>query len=210
MKLIFTLFVICSALSSCLAQIDRGTISYQFTAGTDKKPEMNKGEIVFVFEPGFSRTETTFDAMGTTIKIVRDQPFKSLMLFNIKDKYFAVQSVVKENEIVNTDIAVLDEFKTICGYNCKKAIVTRDNKTFTIWFTDQISAMVLGQEVFQGFLNGFPLEIMSNANGIFTAFTATEVSLIVPANSFSLSVPNGYELIEKDQIGEKLIEASGK
>ena len=211
MKLILLLYAMFVTVSSAIGQIDRGQISYEFITGTEKKPDLNEGEIIFTFAPGFSRTETSLGTMGTTVTIVQNQPYSSLMLFKVAQRNFAIQSNVVNADNVPPDMLITEETKMILGYPCKKAIMTRNGKIYTVWFTEHISSNVDGQEVFYGYGNkGFPLEITSNSNGVLITFIAKEISMIVPQNSFDLSIPAGYELITNEQIQEKVMEAFGK
>jgi GLPGLI family protein len=193
---------------SSLAQLKKGTITYSMVSGTTKKPNLNEGEVVFSFEPGWSRSETTMGVLGTTVNIYQVNSETSLMLFGIGKKNFAVQSRIEPVPEAET-VTLFEETKMICGFLCQKAVVTRDVYTFTVWFTDQVQAEQAGQEMFRGLqMTGFPMEIISESNGIKVHLTAVGISAEVPPNAFNLSVPEGYELITKEEIGQKVIEGS--
>jgi len=178
-------------------------------SGTRKQPDLNEGKVIYTFDQGLSRTESTMGMLGTTINVFHSSTSTSLTLFGIKNKHFAIKSDGAQETFGAAETTVLEETKLICGYLCQKAVIIRDVHTFTVWFTDQVQGDPNGQEVFRGLeLKGFPMEITSEVNGIVVHLVATEVSADVPANAFSLSIPEGYELITKEEIPEKVIESA--
>jgi len=141
-----------------------------------------------------SRTEQP-SAMGNTVTIV-DSKAKSMFIImdmmGMKNAYKMTAEDIDKQKVSDEKpvIVYTDETKTIAGYNCKKAEITQDGVTSSVFFTEEIPS---GLSKNFGDLKGFPMEYTIKANGL---TVVTEVKSVSPEkiSDKMFIVPEGYEI----------------
>lgn len=181
-----------------------GKIEYKITY--QKVPEILKGyehmlpEKSIVYVKGFrSRIEVEVAASGTQIVIFDKEKNTGLILMDIADKKTAItlskEIVEKElSKVGKPKITYFEEYKTIIGYKCQKAIietVMEDSSTqkSTVYFTKQIKNTTQNF----GDLSGMALEYNMSQNDTESRLTATSVLLQSVLDS-DFEIPKGYEV----------------
>ena len=93
--------------------------------------------------------------------------------------------------------------KTIAGYKCSLATVkTKEGLPVKMYVTDKINpANSQFQEMFSG-LNGFPMQIMIDAEGMGVTITAQEVKDKIDAVNFAL--PEGYTKMTAEEFSKQM------
>lgn len=92
-------------------------------------------------------------------------------------------------------IRILDEFKTILGFKCQKAILTSNGVSATYWFTKDIDIKVTGQSIARTGLPGIPLQFSKKANGIVMTYKLANfewgLTASQKASLFNIVIPKG-------------------
>lgn len=155
-----------------------------------------------------SRTEMSMGAgLMVTTTIMDAGKNKGIMLMEgmMGKQATILESLNDDAEAaLELDIELIDEVKTIQGYECKKAIVYgEDDVEMIYWYTDKIQPKdgAMGQYVKNG-IPGLPLEFTLQQPQITMHFTATEVSdkLGKTKGLFNLSIPKGYKEVSMDEV----------
>ena len=141
-----------------------------------------------------SRTEQP-SGMGNTITIV-DSKEKSMFIIldmmGMKNAYKLTPEEMEKQKgsASKPEIVYSDETKTIAGYTCKKAEITQDGLTSTVYYTEEIPS---GHSKNFGDLKGFPMEYTIKANGMTIVTEVKSVSTEKISDKF-FAVPEGYEI----------------
>ena len=181
-----------------------GTITFEITY--QKIPDQLQGmesmlptKSIIKLKGSKIRTEVPM-SMGGDQVIIFDQETKSgHMLMNILGSKMAItlskEDIMAEEEKFNKpEITYMDEYKTIAGYKCQKAISkTTDDQgnefVSEVYFTEKIPNLT---QNFEG-LKGIALQYVSEQDGVKSTLTASSViKEVIPANQFL--VPDDYEM----------------
>ena len=173
-------------------------------------------EVPDMFEAveGMLPTETLYYVKGNMIRTEVPQLMGSyqVVIFNteknegamLMDMAGAKQAVTMSSEYLKAqeeklgqstpEIKYLNEYKTIAGYKCQKAIVTQNEQATIVYFTDKIPNV--GQN-FKG-LKGMALQYSVEKNGLKSTETASTVLFqTVPDSTFE--IPDDYEQISIEE-----------
>ncbi len=196
------------------AQNSEGHITYKIDFSTDD-PEteamlgmMNGSTLDLYFSNLNSRVEMKMGALMSTTTIMDLSTKKMLTLTSGMMGNNAIPGTIPENEEVEEDddvkITLTSETKKILGLTAKKAIITvEDGKTFDFWYTDEISAKLLGQPMVKK--NGIPgilLEMSLNESGMKMTFTAIAFENKLPKKNqlFNMDIPEGYIVRDAEEM----------
>lgn len=141
-----------------------------------------------------SRTEQP-GSMGNTITIVDSKArtmFIIMDMMGMKNAY-KMTSEDMDKQKASTEKPVItysDETKTIAGYSCKKAEITQDGVTSTVYYTEEIPS---GYSKNFGDLKGFPMEYTIKANGLTVVTEVKSVNAEKISDKY-FTVPDGYEI----------------
>ncbi len=205
MKYILSIFFVC-LFAVAQAQMKQGVITYTMTYSSDD-PEMQmafgmmeNSTMTTYFMPNLSKVEINMGIMMQLETVVNSKKNKALMLMSGMGMNYAIQGKATEFAELNSksevtkQVTLMDEAKQIMGYNCKKAIInSSDGKMVEVWYTDEISAKVEGQQYYDTQIPGFSMEVNTSANGINISIAVSGISEEVSKNDFKMSIPEGYE-----------------
>lgn len=212
-KIFLTLALALLSSVGAFAQLDQGSVSYQMDFTSDD-PEM---EMVIAMMSGshmdlyFSGDNTRADVMMgsmmnmSTVSNSKTENFLMLMDISMMGMKYGVKSTLSEMEKFNeeeeeeakTEVQLLDESKTILGYNCKKAVVTTEDGTeTTFWYTEDIQVNKRGQNYLNEKVPGFPLEYEILQGGMIIKMVATSFEKKLDKKKaksiFNMEIPEGY------------------
>lgn len=210
-KLILSVAVVIAALSSAVAQVKEGSITYEVTVDglpPEQAAMMSGMEQKMYFKSGKSRGEMS-SAFVNTISI-NDGKKTTVMMDQMGQKiYFEVTDDDKKESKDESKIEYKDETKTIAGYECKKAIVkAKDEKgeevTTTLWYTDKLPYSGQGagrgkSSKFSG-IKGAPLEYEMAQGPFKMKFTATSVSTASVSDSKFVVNTDGYTKMTQEDM----------
>ena len=203
--LFFSLFI-CTFIG--YSQIAQGHITYKLDMTSDN-PEvqaaaaMLQGSLLDIyFIEKSTRSEMKMGSMMNVTSITNEKSGDMLMLMSGMVGFKAIKTTIKaieegRGELPKMDILLLDEKKDILGYPCKKAVLTDDEGSESIfWYTEKIQVSKKGQSYLNDKVPGFPLEYDISNSGIKMTLTATSVIETLKKKEidelFKMNIPEGY------------------
>lgn len=205
------------AIVTTSAQIKQGTIAFDMIFSSDD-PEMETAldmmsgyKIILSFQPGNSRSDIIMGSMGTMTNIVDEKTRKTLTLMDMMGMKTAMEFTADEgsgetDEPISVEIS--KETRKICGYTCNKATVVDDEgETIIVWYTPEISSNIDGHDYLNrsAGITGFPLALgFEEEDGMTLEIMAKEVSDKVDKTLFSMAIPDGYDLMDDEEIEEMM------
>lgn len=189
----------------------KGVITYKITIEgsgvTEEMKTMMPKTMVMTIKGNKVRSEMVM-SMGKTISISDGDTKTATMLMDMMGQKFAIQSTTEEimKEIADapeSKVEVTSETKEICGYTCKKAIITNeeDGIELTVYFTDELGSNALNFDNPQfKDINGAMLEFEMPYGGEFnmhmTAITVEKKNV----DDSEFTIPEGYQIKTKEEL----------
>ena len=214
-NLLFTFLVTTCTILPLFGQMTEGHISYKMEATSDN-PDMQmavsmmQGSTLDVyFKEKQTRAEMKMGAMMNMTTISNETNGEMLMLMSGMVGQNAIKSNLKEldsaqAEKPKTEVTLENETKVIEGYTCKKAIVTDEEGTESVfWYTEEISVAKKGQNYLNESVPGFPMQSEINNNGLKMIMTVTKVDKKLDKKAselFDMTIPSGYKEMTMEQL----------
>jgi GLPGLI family protein len=214
-NLLFTFLVTTCTILPLFGQMTEGHISYKMEATSDN-PDMQmavsmmQGSTLDVyFKEKQTRAEMKMGAMMNMTTISNENNGEMLMLMSGMVGQNAIKSNLKEldsaqAEKPKTEVTLEKETKVIEGYTCKKAIVTDEEGTESVfWYTEEISVAKKGQNYLNESIPGFPMQSEINNNGLKMIMTVTKVDKKLDKKAtelFDMTIPSGYKEMTMEQL----------
>ncbi len=214
-NLLFTFLVTTCTILPLFGQMTEGHISYKMEATSDN-PDMQmavsmmQGSTLDVyFKEKQTRAEMKMGAMMNMTTISNENNGEMLMLMSGMVGQNAIKSNLKEldsaqAENPKTEVTLENETKVIEGYTCKKAIVTDEEGTESVfWYTEEISVAKKGQNYLNESVPGFPMQSEINNNGLKMIMTVTKVDKKLDKKAselFDMTIPSGYKEMTMEQL----------
>jgi GLPGLI family protein len=214
-NLLFTFLVTTCTTLPRFGQMTEGHISYKMEATSDN-PDMQmavsmmQGSTLDVyFKEKQTRAEMKMGAMMNMTTISNENNGEMLMLMSGMVGQNAIKSNLKEldsaqAEKPKTEVTLENETKVIEGYTCKKAIVTDEEGTESVfWYTEEISVAKKGQNYLNESVPGFPMQSEINNNGLKMIMTVTKVDKKLDKKAselFDMTIPSGYKEMTMEQL----------
>ncbi len=214
-NLLFTFLVKTCTILPLFGQMTEGHISYKMEATSDN-PDMQmavsmmQGSTLDVyFKEKQTRAEMKMGAMMNMTTISNENNGEMLMLMSGMVGQNAIKSNLKEldsaqAEKPKTEVTLENETKVIEGYTCKKAIVTDEEGTESVfWYTEEISVAKKGQNYLNESVPGFPMQSEINNNGLKMIMTVTKVDKKLDKKAselFDMTIPSGYKEMTMEQL----------
>lgn len=94
-------------------------------------------------------------------------------------------------------VELLNDTKTILGFECKKAIMYQGGEITIYWYTDEIQIEKSGNPLLNENIPGFPMSFVKIADGMKIEYIVSnyESSIEHKEVVFSLMIPEGYKLM---------------
>ena len=213
MKGLFFAFLTLVAFSS-MAQITEGHVSYKIDCVSDN-PDMQmavtmlQGSTMEIyFNEGLTRSEMKMGTMMNISTLTNEKTGDFLMLMSGMVGKNAILTTLDEinkekAETPEMEVTLVDETKTIMGYVCKKAIMTsEDGSESVFWYTEEIKVASKGQSYLNEKVPGFPLEYDINNAGLKMVLTVTEIEQKIKkaGDLFDFKIPEGYKQMTLEQL----------
>jgi GLPGLI family protein len=214
-KILLILLVSTSTILPLFGQMTEGHIAYKMEATSDN-PDMQmavsmmQGSTLDVyFKEKQTRAEMKMGAMMNMTTISNENNGEMLMLMSGMVGQNAIKSNLKEldsaqAEKPKTEVTLENETKVIEGYTCKKAIVTDEEGTESVfWYTEEISVAKKGQNYLNESVPGFPMQSEINNNGLKMIMTVTKVDKKLDKKAselFDMTIPSGYKEMTMEQL----------
>lgn len=144
--------------------------------------------------------------MESTVLVMKDQVY---LLMNLMGDKMAIKSSkedmakMSKSQKENKVKQLLNETKSIAGFECKKAIMSAGNgEEMVVWYTDKIKSSSSWYYQMEG-LNGFPLEFSMNTGGMDVRMIAQEVKLDDLKDDMFV-VPEGYRIMTQAEMSKMM------
>lgn len=218
MKSVLSFIAVFLLFTGLNAQMTEGHIAYSVEFSS-KDPDfqmysamMQGSKLDIYFAKGKSRTEMKIGTLMETTVVIEDATKEMLTLMSGMVGKKAIKGKVEEDQIKEEQpkftVELINETKKISDYTCKKAIVTdEEGSKYTFWYTEEIKINTKGQKYFDGYgIPGFPMQMEIQQNGMDIKMVATAVEKALPKKHtlFSMAVPEGYEVVTEEQMGEMM------
>lgn len=171
------------------------------------KSMMQDMTMTLAFDGTKSRIDMDMSMMKMSTRINMDQK-KGVVLMEMMGMKTATLSDPESFDEQNApefDVRETGKTKTIAGYKCSQAFI-QDKDTGIeqeIWYTPKIKIDAAGTEYMYEGLEGFPLEMIVDEDGMKMRMTATSVSdKSLGSDYFSTEIPEGYTLQDEPLMGE--------
>lgn len=168
---------------------------------------MFKGSsMVMAFSENKMYTETNTGSISKTVTVTDKDKNKMLIATSgmIGKKAAIKDNLSDDSEDTVDEFTKTEETKEILGYSCIKYILETDEGTQTMWVTEAIIPQVQSGNFMNKSVKGMPLEIEIIQPQISIVLTATEVveelSKKEVKTLFDLSIPDGYEKVEFEEL----------
>ena len=195
-------------------QITEGHVSYKIDCVSDN-PDMQmavtmlQGSTMEIyFSEGLTRSEMKMGTMMNISTLTNEKTGDFLMLMSGMVGKNAVLTTLDEinkekEETPEMEVTLVDETKVIMGYVCKKAIITaEDGSESVFWYTEEIKVASKGQSYLNEKVPGFPLEYEINNSGLKMVLTVTDIEKKIKkaGDLFDFKIPEGYKKMTIDQL----------
>jgi hypothetical protein len=152
-----------------------------------------------------SRVDMTMNAMMRTVAISDEVAKKNVVFMDMLGKKIAMipeddPTKLKENYDATT--SKTGKTKTIAGYKCTEYIVkSKEGDEIHMWCTAEIKPKTTATDFSFKNVEGFPLEMDMNQDGMKMKMVATKVYLEKPdPKLFSTAIPAGYEVKTQKEV----------
>ncbi len=216
-KLIFTLAAVALSTFGLNAQLTEGHVKYDIEMSSDN-PEMQMqlammqgSKFELYFKDNLTRSEMSMGSLMKISTITNTEAENSLMLMSGMMGNIAVVITPEdvqsaEVEAPEMEVVFVDETKEIQGYTCRKAVVTDEDGSESIfWYTEEINLNKKGQSYLNSEVPGFPLEFEINKGDLKMTMLSTEFSKKLDKKMakelFDTTIPEGYKEMNMDELG---------
>ncbi len=163
--------------------------------------------MTLAFQDKAARVEMHMSMMDMVV-VADDATKKGVALMDMMGMKMA--TVMGEEEFASAetestpDVRETGKTKKIAGYTCHQAFVKSDdsNDEVEIWYTKDIVVDNKSSDYSYQGIEGFPLEMLVDQDGMKMRMTASDVSTKkMSKDMFSTEVPDGYTIQDPSQLG---------
>ncbi len=210
-----TLLTSCDSLKPGAGKISEGKISYNIDLsgsemGMLEKQLLQMAKLNISFKEAMMKTEFDLGMMATTV-VVDGSAKSGLMLISAMGNKTAAKMTAddlqKQEKAKGTyTVEYSDETKEIAGYKCKKATLKMENgANLTLYYSEEIQPAKMNSDFTFSELKGFPLEMQMDMQGMkFNMIASSVDGTALPADNFSMAIPEGYTETTMAQFGAGL------
>lgn len=178
-------------------RLTEATITYDIEiAGNNANPQaadMLDGAVNMVYLKGNSSRSEMISTLGSQSTIVDGKSGKVTILKEYGDKKYMI-NLTPENwkasnqRYENVKFTYEEEYKTIAGYNCQKAVgVMKDGTRFTVYFTRDLLPVNKDFQYLNRDLPGLAMQYEATTSSRKVTYTVSNISFsLVPAAKFDL------------------------
>lgn len=196
---------------SILAQkkLTEATLTYDIVINTkDSNPgavDLLDGATSIIYLKGYSSCSEMKSSLGTQATIIDGKSGNVTMLKNYGEQKYMIQFTKAEWEESNKkyqgiSFSYLNEFKTIYGYNCQKAIgKINDSTSFTVYFTRDLIPLNKDFEYMNRNLPGLAMQYESIRKDKIVTYTISDISYKPIAPSKFELPKTGYRVMTYEE-----------
>lgn len=163
----------------------------------------DNGFMRMYFADSLMRVEQKMGSTGTMIMILDKRTNVALTLMDSPMGKFATVRNGDELEFAevkvdsNAVVKEMNETKKLLGYECRKIMLRSNGQITTYWITDEIDRNLIGEEMVDPNLPGFPMEFSRIQGGMELSYTISNIQFELEDKEslFSTTPPEGYQLM---------------
>lgn len=210
MKKIYTVLftaalLIVSQLSWSQKRLTEATISYDIVINTNnatpQAADLLDGATSVIYLKGNSSRSEMISSLGTQSTIVDGKSGAVTVLKDYGEQKYMINMTAADWKEANkkyegTTFTYVNEFKTIAGYNCQKAIgKLADSTTFTVYFTRDLVPVNKDFQYLNKNLPGLAMQYEASLGKMLVTYTVSNISFNpVPQAKFDLP-KSGYRVM---------------
>jgi GLPGLI family protein len=211
LKYIASLFSILFFSAHVMAQkkITEATISYDIVINTSNdKPraaDLLDGATSVIYLKGNSSRSEMNSSLGTQSTIIDGKTGKATILKDYGEQKYMINMTPENWKAYNKkyegiNFTYENEFKTIAGYNCQKAIgKLADSSTFTVYFTKELVPANKDFQYLNKNLPGLAMQYEATLGKLKLTYTVSAINFnLVPAAKFDLP-KSGYRVMSYEE-----------
>ncbi len=160
------------------------------------------------------RIEMGAGQFGKNTTIVDKKKGETIALLNIYGKKFAIRksdsemvevrnSLKTDTAISDVKIEIIEEYKTIAGYKCQKAIIKKTSRGLSkqsdCWFTKEIPPYNTQNDEAFKLIDGFLMQFNIQEEQLSMTMTVKMVHPI-PMDDKLFEIPNDYQLVTEKEL----------
>jgi GLPGLI family protein len=208
----FLLMFVAAAQSHAQRRLTEATISYDIVINTStSKPQaadLLDGATSVIYLKGNSSRSEMISSLGTQATIIDGKTGNVAVLKEYGEQRYMI-SMTPENwkqsnkKYEGVTFEFINEFKTIAGYNCQKAIGRlTDGTTFTVFFTKDLIPMNKDFQYLNKNLPGLAMQYEANIGKMVVTYTVSSINFnLVPQAKLDLP-KSGYRVMTYDESRE--------
>lgn len=211
---IFTLIVTLALSTGIMAQrrLTEATISYDIVINTStSKPQaadLLDGATSVIYLKGNSSRSEMISSLGTQATIIDGKTGNVAILKEYGEQRYMI-SMTPDNwkqsnkKYEGVTFTYSDEFKTIAGYNCQKAIgKLMDGTTFTVFYTKDLTPVNKDFQYLNKNLPGLAMQYEAHVGKMLVTYTVSNINFnLVPQAKLDLP-KSGYRVMSYDESKE--------
>ncbi|HUM98711.1 MAG TPA: hypothetical protein PK275_12720 [Chitinophagaceae bacterium] len=198
-----------STLSFSQKKLTETTITYDIVINTnDSNPraaDMLDGATSVIYLKGSSSRSEMKSSLGTQATLIDGKSGNVTMLKNYGEQQYMIKFTPKEwaesnKKYEHISFSYLNEFKTIYGYNCQKAIgKLNDSTTFTVYFTRDLVPINKDFEYMNRSLPGLAMQYESIRKDKVVTYTVSDINYKPIAPSKFELPKSGYRVMTYEE-----------
>lgn len=203
------MLLFCSQLVIGQKRLTEATISYDIVINTNNaKPQaadLLDGATSVIYLKGNSSRSEMISSLGTQSTIIDGKSGKVTILKDYGEQKYMInltQANWKESnkKYEGISFTYVDEYKTIAGYNCQKAIgKLADGSTFTVFFTRDLIPVNRDFQYLNKNLPGLAMQYEAVMGTMMVTYTVSAINFNpVPAAKFDLP-KSGYRVMTYEE-----------
>ena len=211
---IFTLLIVLTGSSEIMAQrrLTEATISYDIVINTSSdKPQaadLLDGATSVIYLKGNSSRAEMISSLGTQATIIDGKSGNVAILKEYGDQRYMI-SMTPENwkqsnlKYEGVTFSYLNDFKTIAGYHCQKAVGRlTDGTSFTVYFTKELMPVNKDFQYLNKNLPGLAMQYEASIGKMVVTYTVSSINFnLVP--QIKLDLPkSGYRVMTYNESKE--------
>lgn len=171
---------------SAQKKLTEGTISYDIVINTSNKTpqaaDLLDGATSVIYIKGNSSRSEMISSLGTQATIIDGKTSAITVLKEYGDQRYMIKMTQQNWKESNKkyegiQFTYLNEYKTIAGYNCQKAIgKLADNSTFTVYFTREVEPASKEFQYLTKDLPGLAMQYEASMGKMMVTYTVSSIS----------------------------------
>lgn len=211
--LTFTAMLLFSQLSFAQKTISEATITYDIVISTSNNTasaaNLMDGAVSAVYLKGNSSVTEMISSLGTQSTVVDGKTNNVTVVNSFGDQKYMIKYKAEDWKKANKKYDGItfkyeNEYKTIAGYNCQKAIGTLgDGSTFVVFFTKELVPSNKDFQYLNKNLPGLAMQYEAEQGKQKVTYTVSKINFsVVPQSKFELP-QSGYRVMNYEETMKK-------